>query len=89
MRSVEYWMEFTYVGTDTVQNIVRRPLKGATTEEARAMTASSRFRNRPPWFVPKELVEYEAWFLGTDDDHSAFYIFKDKKTGTFFVHDFL
>ena len=41
---------------------------------------------KPNWFTPKEISEYEMW-EPSDDPYSKFRIYRDKSTGTFFATD--
>lgn len=42
-------------------------------------------KDRPSWFLPKPMAEYEVWVI--DEPHSNFGLFIDRTTGEWFVTD--
>ena len=43
-------------------------------------------KDRPAWFVPKPMAEYEIWVIA-DDPYANFAMFVDRSTGEWFVTD--
>ncbi len=43
-------------------------------------------KDRPAWFVPKRVDDYEIWVIA-DDPYASFWMFVDRSTGEFFVTD--
>ena len=43
-------------------------------------------KDKPAWFLPKPIAEYEIWVIAGDPD-ANFWMFVDRSTGEFFVTD--
>ena len=43
-------------------------------------------QDKPAWFLPKPIAEYEVWVIA-DDPHANFWMFIDRSTGELFVTD--
>jgi hypothetical protein len=92
-RSPHWSYEFEYfVQIQRNENFKKRlfehnKLKEPETEDERKRITDC-FQEKPAWFIPKPLDQYEVWIY-SDEPGSHFRVFIDRDTGDIFVSDWL